>query len=69
MPVDDSPFADEVEEGVDVVWPDPDIHCSCSWLLSSVSLMIHAFSHFGFVRLLPTAYSGIEIRSNIVIFV
>ena len=53
MPVDDSSFADEVEEGVDVVWPDPDIHCSRSWLLRSVSLMIHVFSHFHFVRLLP----------------
>ena len=53
MPVDDPSFADEFEEGVDVVWPDPDIHCSRSWLLSFLSLMIHVFSHFCFVRLLP----------------
>ena len=49
VPVDDPSFADKVEEGVDVVWLDPDIHCSHSWLLSSVSLMIHVFSHFHFV--------------------
>ena len=71
MPVDDSSFADEVEEDVDVVWPDADIHCSRSWLLISVSLMIHVFRCLHFVQLLPllTAYSGIEIRNIIVIFV
>ena len=63
VPVEDSSFADEVEEGVDVVWPDPVIHCSHSWLLSSVSLMIDVFRCLHFVRLLPLL--TVELRLDI----